>query len=106
MKSSDSVNQDQPEEFTAAELRAAFSLAMPAAAVEELVESMLFSPDAIEEEVIGIGYTGDTLALLSLVSDELKGKVESYLRRMGGQQREWLKRRRELERVLKPDEQE
>ena len=89
--------------FTIAELRAALSLVMSASDADELISSWESSDSLMAGEAIGSGYTGDTLALLSLVSDELRMKVDSYMQFEGDDRRDWLERRGELESALKRD---
>lgn len=87
--------------FTIAELRAALSLVMSASDADELISSWESSDSLMAGDEIGFGYTGDTLALLSLVSDELRMKVDSYMQFEGDDRRAWLERRRELASALK-----
>jgi hypothetical protein len=90
--------------FTTAELRAALSLVMTTAEADELISSWRSSEGLMAGEAIGAGFTGDTLVLLSLVSEELRVKVDSYLQLFGDDHSAWLERRREMASALKRDD--
>jgi hypothetical protein len=63
-------------------------------------QATLVARSLFEEEVRGVSFTPDTLALLSLLSDETNQKVERYLETSfpmnAAQRAEWEARREEL----------
>jgi hypothetical protein len=68
--------------FTVTELQKALELVMPADEAAQLVKSW-GSPEQGFAVPIGHGVSYDTVILLSLVSDELRERVDTYLREIG-----------------------
>lgn len=88
--------------FTVPELQRALELVMSAEEAARLADSSSSTWEVFHDHFVGHGITGDTLILLSLLSDDLRRRVDEYLKLLGSglQEGVWSARRLEIETAL------
>lgn len=88
--------------FTVPELQRALELVMSAEEAAWLADSWSSTWEVFQDHFVGHGITGDTLILLSLLSDDLRRRVDEFLKLLGSglQEGVWSARRLEIETAL------